>query len=353
MGVALVVICLVLPLLLVEAVLRIRHYYRFGTADASLYAVRVDPVSGLTIPVAGQTRGSIHINSLGFRGPEISMPKPDNMMRLAFLGGSTTFCAEVSSNEMTWPHIVWKTLSEKWPNVRFDYANAGVPGYVVESSIRTLESRVKRLKPDVIIIYDGINDMSKDTRALAEQQGISRGKIDDAGLPGRLSLTWFLIEKNLEVWSRERKAASGTRHLVFDPVALSTGFQARLHELVLKARKVAPVVAVATSSMKVRRTQSPAEQLQACNTALYYNPYLTVASILATMAAYNQAVRSVAAETGIVLVDGEDTIPGDSRHFADSIHFRDPGSRLMAQRVTNSLLASRSFQQWVQQKSHN
>ena len=81
--------------------------------------------------------------------------------------------------------------------------------------------------------------------------------------------------------------------------------------------------------------------------------YLTVDSILATMTAYNQAIRSVAANMGIILVDGEDTIPGDSRHFADSVHFRDPGSKLMARRVSKSLLAAQPFQELVQRKNHN
>ena len=34
---------------------------------------------------------SIHINSLGFRGPELAVPKPHNGLRVWCTGGSTTF----------------------------------------------------------------------------------------------------------------------------------------------------------------------------------------------------------------------------------------------------------------------
>ena len=35
----------------------------------------------------------------------------------------------------------------------------------------------------------------------------------------------------------------------------------------------------------------------------------------------------------VVLIEDEHSIPGDDEHFADSVHFEDPGSRRMADRV--------------------
>jgi len=48
----------------------------------------------------------------------------------------------------------------------------------------------------------------------------------------------------------------------------------------------------------------------------------------------------VAREQGCILVEGEDGIPGDPAHFADSVHFTDEGCRLQAQRVLEVLLVS-------------
>jgi hypothetical protein len=115
-------------LLIFEGGVRLRQWLRYGSADNSLYATTVDATSGLTFATPGQTTSRISINSLGFRGPELETPKPTGRIRLAFIGASTTFCAEVSSNEMAWPHLVRNTLQRHWPNVSFDYVNSAVPG---------------------------------------------------------------------------------------------------------------------------------------------------------------------------------------------------------------------------------
>ena len=60
------------------------------------------------------------------------MPKPPGRVRLAFIGASTTFCAEVSSDAAAWPDLVVETLHGRFPGTRFDYVNGGVPGYAVQ-----------------------------------------------------------------------------------------------------------------------------------------------------------------------------------------------------------------------------
>ena len=47
---------------------------------------------------------------------------------------------------------------------------------------------------------------------------------------------------------------------------------------------------------------------------------------------------------GAYLIDGEDEIPGDAAHFADSVHFTDAGCRAMAQRVAGRLEGAPGFQ---------
>ena len=55
--------------------------------------------------------------------------KPPGTYRIAFLGGSTTYCAEVSGDDKTWPYLVVEALKAGYPDRRFDYVNVGVPGY--------------------------------------------------------------------------------------------------------------------------------------------------------------------------------------------------------------------------------
>ena len=101
----------------------------------------------------------------------------------------------------------------------------------------------------------------------------------------------------------------------------------------LQARRVA----VATFSIQLRSGQSADEQLRAAASRLYYEPFMTPQGIIDADRRYNEIVREVAAATGALLVDGEDDIPGDPAHFADTVHFTDAGSAAMAARVTRAL----------------
>ena len=81
-----------------EAALWVRAWHRYGatmsTVTDSLLVYRED--MGRAIPRAGYkshgSKTSVEINSLGFRGEEITLDKPHNTLRIACIGGSTTFC---------------------------------------------------------------------------------------------------------------------------------------------------------------------------------------------------------------------------------------------------------------------
>jgi hypothetical protein len=103
------------------------------------------------------------------------------------------------------------------------------------------------------------------------------------------------------------------------------------------------LVLVSTFSHKLRPEQSPAERLAACNTALYYMPYMSVDGLARGYDAYNRVIREAARDTGALLVDGEDRIPGDDLHFKDSVHLSARGCTLQAHRVSEALLAAHAF----------
>jgi hypothetical protein len=125
----------------------------------------------------------------------------------------------------------------------------------------------------------------------------------------------------------------------------------RLRELVIASKELAPVVALATFSQRLRAGQSPAEQVEASSTHAYYMPHMSTEGLLRGFAEYNRVIREVAFETHNVLVEGEESIPGDDRYFADSVHFTDLGAALMADRVTAALISSPELQKEVRETS--
>jgi lysophospholipase L1-like esterase len=328
-----------LMLLGAEAAIRVRQTLRYGTASTVDEYYRLDPKLDLRVPIAGMAKGHISINSLGFRGPEISVPKPVGTTRVAYLGSSTTWCAEVSGNEYTWPHLTTGALGRAFPDRRFDYVNGGVPGYTVASSLKNLELRIAPLDPDVIVIYEGLNDLSGELRDVAARQGvIAEAKMHEMSWLSRYSVLWNLAEKNLRVLASQREARRNQGRVRVDPEAIGEGYRKELTHLVRVAQAHAKIVAVATLATRVRSGQDPDQQARALGSALFFMPFITADGLIEAYARYNRVVREVAADTGAILIAGEDSIPDDAAHFADSVHFTDAGSQAMADRVSRALI---------------
>ncbi len=330
-----------------EVAARVRLHLKYGRTDNDLYETVREPSSGLIVPKPNQDVGFVHINAQGFRGEDVTDPKPAGTVRIAFLGASTTFCAEVEGDENTWPARVTVGLNDSRLGVRFDGINAGVPAFKAVDSKLNLIHRVARFDPDVVVIYHATNDLSRDTRDLAEANGIFTGEGGKASFLAEISVAWNLIEKNLRVMARQQASSAGAGRLDFDADQLADEFRAELRDLVAEARSRASVVALVTFSTRLRADQSPEEKLKSCNTSLYYMPYMDVDRLLDGFAAYNRAIVDVARETGAVLIGEENSIPGDDEHFRDSVHFTDQGCAKQAERVLRALRADPTFQTFV------
>jgi lysophospholipase L1-like esterase len=329
---------LALATLAAEGAVRLRQTLKYGSATTVEDLYRVDEKINLRVPLANLDTGRIRTNSLGFRGPEIAVPKPPGVIRLAFLGASTTWCGEVSGNEAVWPHLVAAGLEKRFPGAKFDYVNGAVPGYTMNASLRNLEHRVASLAPDVIVIYEATNDMSGELRELAVQQGLLRDtRFEEQSWLARHSVLWDLAQKNLRVLLAQHESRRNTGRLQVDAASLGEGFRRNLTNLARAARQRAQVVAIATFSTHLRPDQDQETQLNAAASALFYMPFMTPTGLLTAYGRYNQIIREVAAAEGLVLIEGEFSIPGSPRYFTDSVHFTDAGSHAMADRVIGAL----------------
>ena len=172
------VLVLAVTLAFFEAAVRARAWLKYGTAlpGVSDEMLAFDPKLGLTYPRPGfeVTSGTIaiKINGQGFRGGEISPVKPADTVRIVCVGASTTFSAEVSSNQATWPAQLQNLLEREFPGVAIEVVNAGIPGAVATESLKNLERRVVPLTPDIVVFYEANNDLAIDTRDLARRQGL-------------------------------------------------------------------------------------------------------------------------------------------------------------------------------------
>jgi len=109
--------------------------------------------------IPNQTTDSITINSLGFRGAEFSSIKPSDMYRILMVGGSTMFGAGATSDETTIPGYLQQFLNEKDFGFDIEVINSGIQGADSNTESNLIEQKLVRFSPDLIIIYDGWNDL--------------------------------------------------------------------------------------------------------------------------------------------------------------------------------------------------
>lgn len=318
---------------------RITTHREFGTAAdvdrAKLYYR--DEESGLRLATPSARQGRIRINANGFRGPPIDDPKPAGRLRLAFMGSSTTFDPYVDEDGM-WPNLVTLRLRERAPACDVDYVNAALPGFSTENLIRYFDYRVAGVDPDIVLILT--SDVNGDLDRYVEEAGLHSGVHYRKSWLSERSLLWAKIERNSVQISRQRAAFSEAGKVSIDAASLVTGFEARLTALVRRVEAGGALPVLITGSRFYRRDQDPAEQSIAAGTALFFIPYVSLATLLDVTDAYNAAVVRVAKAEGVPVITGENEIPATAEHFADSNHFAAKGSEAMAARVLRHLAAS-------------
>jgi nicotinamidase-related amidase len=96
------------------------------------------------------------INDYGYRGEAVAIPKPDGVYRIVALGGSTTYGHALTADE-AYPAQLQRLLRERG-ETQVEVVNLGVPGYFSLDSLVNLATRGLALQPDLILIYDGVND---------------------------------------------------------------------------------------------------------------------------------------------------------------------------------------------------
>ena len=121
----------------------------YGMARVQLHPfLQVIPIPGLVD----------QINKTQFRGEEIDVQKAPGTFRIFALGGSTTLGIANAYNE-TYPYFLQQLLRQRCPGKRIEVQNAGVAWYATPHILINYELRVRRYQPDLVIVFEGIDDI--------------------------------------------------------------------------------------------------------------------------------------------------------------------------------------------------
>jgi len=125
----------------------------------SFLAASDDPVLGYELIPRAHGAGfgtEVSVNSLGFRGREIELEKPQGARRIVVLGDSITFGNDLSLEE-TYPQRVEDLLAQAGHAAQV--CNLGVTGYDTLQQAIALERVGLRLCPDVVVVGFCFNDV--------------------------------------------------------------------------------------------------------------------------------------------------------------------------------------------------
>lgn len=273
---------------------------------------------------------NIH-NSLGMRGPEIIMPKPASRIRIAVLGGSTTYEEFVKDWRKDFARQLESELMRAYPNKDIEVINAGLPGWSSWNDLVNLQFRLIDLDLDMIIVYEGVNDVHARLVKPSAYKSDDTGNIKQWEKDSCVTLMCFSIVQKITQHEPPQFDIAADTYPNYHPE--STGYNDILGMTRMEAldknppiyfeRNLRNIIAVARENgiAVLLSTWAWSDQLQDyAATAHYQNGFREL----------NDVIKKVAALKQIPLYDFASEMPKDKKYWADGPHNNLAGVTLKA-----------------------
>ena len=335
------VVAILLAILLAEGALRLLWDNPYGTGNVrEIVELQTGPKNADRLidrsPINKvKPRIAFRTNARGYIEPALRFAHPD--LTVAFLGGSTTECNFVDE-DMRFPARASYLLEGK--GVRANVLNMGVSGNDTQQSVNNLLNYVVTDKPDIAVLMEAANDIGH-LRAHGGYE-FEMGQPPTMSTLGRLLFTKGAAHSSILALIRHANflldnkrsidRAKGGENLELDTRKADVPveeFKRRVRAFIgiSRAFGITPVV-MTQPSEGFRNELTPAWVDQS------------------DQALFNQAVRDVAAEQGVALIDlvaflqaHESANPASAEAiFYDGIHVTDYGSGLYAEHIAERLL---------------
>lgn len=292
------------------------------------------PREGAQVESHGRRAG---FNRLGYRSPERAREKPAGTKRIVTAGGSTTFDLLSPSNEQSWPWRLEETLRERDPNV--EVWNAGFPGWTSLENLVSLASRDVDLQPDVVVLYQGINDLqpaaadSSDATYEQSHYPLHRRALGlDAEPPGLLERSLVLERlRGLRTDGAGPPRSSQPRL----PDRARASFERNVRSFVAVATAHGAQVLLVTQPLRIRRDHAQADREYVES----WIPNISADDAVAWLAELNDVLRRLASGGGVALADAAREVDWQDGDFADPMHYTRPGADKLRAYLAGSILA--------------
>ena len=330
----------VLALATLEIAARVEDAVRHGASMLAPYSINTvfqpSPYGKEGKPGASYLKW--HMNSLGYRGPELASGRTNV---LAF-GASETFGLYESPGE-EYPRQLEAELNRAAPG-GYNVVNIAIPGLRIGRT-GYLERAIRQTHARYVVIYPSpANYIGTTTPFCGQADQPIRAQTawsDQIRLLGRfdqlakrtLPATVMTASRRLSIWNETRSS------VVMDhvPQASIDAFATDLECVIEATRALDAVPIVVTHATLFGPAVSPETQDMLVAWRKFY-PELAEAGFLDLEQRANAAAEQVAMRTQVPLVRADRAIAPGRANFADFVHFSDQGAHEMASLLRDTIL---------------
>lgn len=276
-------------------------------------------------------RHRISVNALGFRGPAPAAERAPDALRVWCLGGSTTFDIYAPDDETTWPALLQTRLQASLPDRTVEVLNAGIPGEILYGSTLDLQALGPQVRPDIVVVYHGPNDLWQTLGAPPERALEVR---QPPGLLTRLDPALLRVATRTLQRRGQVRVPLARRDVQERDLR---EIRQRLQRLVQVARELGAAPVLATHAMRAPRDATgEAARAMVAETAVLLEMHPE--SAIQAFAVYNRMVQDLARSQRLPVADVRAAVGPDAASWGDATHFLPPGSALAAGAVAQTIL---------------
>lgn len=285
--------------------------------------------------VRGEGAAAIVINSRGYRGEEIEIPKPAGVKRVIVLGGSQVF----DRQGVDWPAQAGVLLARRGKSI--NVVNAGVPGHAAPDAIGKVLSDLWVLEPDALVLCNAWSDLTYFTDLTPSQPygdivtPPQDWRLHPRGLDWLLSLSaLYRHERNwvVPILSGEEDVPPHALTGKVSPWAL-TQYKLSLQTFCDLGANLGVKVALCKQARLPAAASGTAER----NRIGYSYVGMDHDELLAAFEACDRIIDEVAARKNCTVIDMS-ALSGQEDCFTDHIQFSPAGSRQAAKILADALV---------------
>ena len=286
-----------------------------------------------------------NINSHGFRGPEITMEKPDGVIRVVVVGASETF-GLFESESMDFPSQMQTMLDSASPG-QYQVINGACAGMSPPRIRDYYRNWISKFDPDIIVYYPspGFYLDIEPPRAEYNAGALAHWK------PSRMPRLFDKVKRVLKQfipqqfqsyykeYKREKYVSRHPEGWVFEsaPPDRLTIFREHLTDLVNKVRNDSVGMIIATHAHRLGDSLTEVDQYHVANLRADW-PRVSLQSYIRMEEEGNKVILNVANSTGIPAVNIASAVPKSDVYFFDIGHFRNEGATIVARELVAEIL---------------